>query len=391
MRHERQLELLSRVEAAGPHRTGLYADASAVIDVNAYTNPARFAEEVEILFRRGVAVFALSCELPEPGSFHAGNFGGVPIIVVRQTDGSLRGFVNACRHRAAPLAETGQSGTATVLQCPYHAWTYELDGTLRSRPGTAGAFDDITLNCDLHRVVVAEEYGMIFVRPVGSEPIDVGATLAGAEDDLGHFALDTYRHVESRIIERDLNWKLLLDTFCESYHIRTLHKTTLAPYFDSTCVIHESFGPNQLSCGFRNTIDREFDKPEAERSLIPYGTIQYFIVPNLLLVHQIDHLEVWRLEPMAVDRTRATVSVYAPTSASPNQPDEHKPDDYYVKNLTLLLDVTDAEDFALMSRIQVALSSGAIPQLVYGRIEPPLIALHAAINQMLRDGGAITV
>ncbi|MDH3307017.1 MAG: aromatic ring-hydroxylating dioxygenase subunit alpha [Acidimicrobiia bacterium] len=378
MRHERQLQLLDRLAKAGPRRTGLYAEASTIVPASAYTDPQRFENELDFLFRGGVVVFALSCELPQPGDHQAQTFGGIPLLVVRQPDRSLRAMVNACRHRAAPLVENGRSGHGTVFQCPYHAWTYELDGTLRNRPGSAGAFDDVTVNCDLHQVAVAERYGMILVRPRGREPIDVDAVLAGAEDDLGHFGLADHVHIETRVIERDLNWKLLLDTFCESYHIRTLHKDTLAPYFDSTCVIHESFGPNQLSCGFRNTIDREFDKPRDERSLLPYGTIQYFIVPNLLIVHQIDHIEMWRLEPLAVDRTRATVSVYAP-----GPPTRDKPTEYYVKNLDLLLEVTDAEDFALMARIQRSLGSGSIPELVYGRIEPPLIRLHAAINDLL--------
>ncbi len=382
MRHERQLEILERIERSGPRRTGLYNPHSAVAPATAYTDIGRFAAEIDILYRRGVVVFALSCELPTEGSYQAQIFGDIPILVVRQPDGSLRAMVNACRHRAAPLVSDGASGHKSTVQCPYHAWTYDLEGKLRARPGASDAFDDVAIDCDLHPVVAAEKYGMIFVRPRGDEPIDVDAVLAGAEDDLGSFGLEDYVHIESRVIERPINWKLLLDTFCESYHIRTLHKNTLAPYFDSNCIVHESFGPNQLSCGFRNTIDREFDKPAEQRSLLPYGTIQYFIVPNLLIVHQIDHVEMWRLEPLAVDQTRATVSLYAP-----HQPVDDEEHNHYVKNLDLLLDVTDNEDFALMAQVQRNLRSGAIPEVVYGRIEPPLIHLHAAINEMLNEGG----
>ena len=103
------------------------------------------------------------------------------------------------------------------------------------------------MNCDLHPVAVAEGYGLIFVRASGLASIDVDATLGGAQDDLGSYGLDHYTHFETRSALWKMNWKLVLDTFTESYHIRTLHKTTLAPTFHSGCVLFEPFGGNVAS------------------------------------------------------------------------------------------------------------------------------------------------
>ncbi len=384
MRPERQIELLERVADAGPHLAGLHADASAVHPASEYTDPDRFESELRVLFRDRPVLFALGTELREPGSYRSDTIGGIPLIVVRQTDGTLRAMVNACRHRAAPVVAPNSDGEGlTALACPYHLWTYELDGTLRARPGSAGAFDDVTLNCDLHRVPVAERYGMIFVRPAGGDPIDVDDVLSGAEDDLGSFGLDGYVHIESRVIEWKMNWKLMLDTFTEAYHIRALHKTTIAPAFDSNCVIFEAFGPNLVSIGLRKEVVDELRKPRGEWSLIPYGTIQYLIVPNVLIVHQLDHVEVWRIDPQSVATTRATVSIFAPS-----EPESEGSRQYFVKNLELLLDVTGAEDFPMMEQIQKNLESGAIPQLVYGRIEPPLLHFHRAVNELLASADA---
>ncbi|MDH3301429.1 MAG: aromatic ring-hydroxylating dioxygenase subunit alpha [Acidimicrobiia bacterium] len=383
MRHERQLELLQRVADAGPTMRGLHGPASAVHSASEYTDRKRFDDEMRVLFREGVSFFALSCEMAEPGSYRSGMIGGVPILVVRQTDGTLRAVVNACRHRGAALVDGSTTGRdLDVLQCRYHLWTYELDGTLRARPGSAGAFDDVTMNCDLHQRPVAERHGMIFVRASGDAPIDVDETLSGAEDDLGAFGLEDFVHIETRTIGRAMNWKLLLDTFTESYHIRGLHAETLAPVFDSNCIIHDAFGPNVLAVGFRSDITDEFAKPVDERSLLPYGTIQYFLVPNALLVHQVDHVELWRLEPEAVDRTRAVVSVFAP-----ERPRSERSWTYFVKNLDLLLQVTGGEDFPVMEQIQRNLESGALPEVVYGRNEAPLIHLHRSINDALAAAG----
>lgn len=379
MRHERQVELLRRVRDSGPHLAGLHAPTSRTNPATAYTDPDRFAAEQRLLFRQGPVFFGLSADLPEPGSYRALRVDGIPLVVVRQADDSLAAFVNACRHRGAPLVDPSSTGDGLrALVCPYHSWTYELSGELRTRPLSAGAFDDLTVGCDLLRRPVAERHGLVFVRPEGDDPVDVDQVLGGAQDDLGAFDLGSYVPVETRVNEWEMNWKLFFDTFSESYHIRTLHRSSLAPYFNSDCVIFEPFGRNLLSVGLRADVHDELTKPESEWSLLPYGTIQYFLVPNGLVVHQVDHVEVWIVEPLAVDRTRTTTSVYAPGDPAVRRDDAH-----YVKNLQLLLDVTGGEDFALMAEIQRSLASGALPELVYGRIEPPLIHFHDQIDRAL--------
>jgi phenylpropionate dioxygenase-like ring-hydroxylating dioxygenase large terminal subunit len=382
MRHERQVELLRRVAEAGDHLQGLQAPASMVHPASAYTDEARFAQERQRLFRDGPVFFSLSGAIPAAGDHLADTVGGVPLVVVRQADGSLRALVNACRHRAAPIVAPGSGGHgARSFTCPYHGWVYGTDGGLKGRPLSAGAFDDVAGECDLHRVAVAERHGMIFVRPGGTEPIDVDAFLCGAQHDLADFDLGGYHHVESRTRTWKMNWKLFLDTFTESYHIRTLHATTLLPRFNADCVIFDAFGPHCLSVGLRADVLDETRKPVGEWSLLPYGTIQYFLVPSGLVVHQLDHVEVWRVEPIDVRTSRLRTSIYAP-----DEPQTEKALRYWTKNLDLLLQVTGTEDFPVMEQIQASLDSGAVPELVYGRNEPPLIHYHRELDRLLGIG-----
>ncbi len=381
MRHERQLALLERLTTVDDQQTALFGEASVVQPSTAYTDPQRFERERDLLFRNGPVLIGLSSECSLPGAYLTGRFGGIPIAVIRQADGSLVGVINACRHRGAPLLEGSGEGLARI-SCGWHAWAYRTDGTLHSRPLSDGAFDDVTMNCDLRRVAVGEAHGMIFVRPNSTEAIDIGAYLRGATDDLDSFGLDRCVHVESRTKIWNANWKLLLDTFTESYHIRTLHKKTLASYFFSGCTIFEPFGPHQVNIGLRKAVFDEKAKPPAEQQLISHGTFQYFLMPNAMLCYQTDHFELWRFEPLDVRTTQVTTSVFANDG-----PVSEKTERYLVKNLDLLLNVTGNEDFELIERVQANLDSGALPELVYGRIEPSLVHFHREIDRALANGG----
>ena len=380
MRHERQIEILDRIAAAGPQLAGLHGPASVVNDASVYTDPARFEREMQVLFRGWPVLFALSCELTEPGSYRAATVAGVPIVVVRQEDGSVRAMVNTCRHRGAPLVDDGVSSCARTLSCPYHAWTYEFDGRLRGQPGSANAFDDVTVDLNLVPLPVAEKHGLIFVRPGGGDPIDVDAHLAGLDDDFTSYSIGTHVHIETRTLTWPINWKLVLDTFTESYHVRVLHKDTLGPTFDSNAQVFEPYGPHLMGIGLRKDTVNEVERPIEERFLLPKATVQYFLVPGALFVHQVDHLEVWRLQPVDVHTTTTVVSVYAP-----KEPHSANSRNYFVKNLDLLLRVTGDEDFALMAKIQRGLESGLVPHVVYGRNEAPLAHLHTSINRALEE------
>ncbi len=382
MRQERQIELLERVAAAGPRLQGLHVDSSMINDASTYCDPERFAVEQRVLFREGAVFFGLSVDLPEPGDWRSMRFDGIPIVVVRQPDGSVRALVNMCRHRASSLVPPQGHGIGLkAFSCPYHAWTYELDGALRTRPAAEHAFDDVDINCDLLSRPVAEKHGLIFVRPGGTAPIDVDAELGGAENDLGAFGLGDYVLIDSQSHEWDLNWKFFFDSFSETYHIRTLHKKTIAPAFTSDGIIFEPYGRNLFACGLRKDVHDEFSKPRDEWSILPYGTIQYFLVPTGMIVHQLDHLEVWNVEPLSVDRSRFTASVYAPT-----EPKDERERQYFIRNLELLLEVTGTEDFAALEDTQRNLASGALDQVIYGKIEAPLIHFHTEVNKAVELG-----
>ena len=379
MNAERQLELIRRLTDPNAVFPGPLGARSVRNPATAYTSPERFQRELELLFRGLPMLVGLSTECRRPGDYLTADLGGLPIFVVRQDDGRLCGFANVCRHRAARLVEgCGQIGRAIV--CPYHAWTYGLDGRLRGMPSAEGGFDDLDKqDLGLIPVRVAEGYGLIFARAGSGVAFSIDDALQGAQAELATYGLEQAELIETRVQELPINWKLVVDTFAETYHIAALHKKTIAPHYHSDRWIIDRYGAHTRLIGVRSSIDAELAKSdERERRLLPHATTQYLLMPNAVLVHQIDHFELWRLIPLAVDRTLVATSLFAPSS-----PASDKARAYFVKNLDALLGVTNGEDFPVMAQIQRNLGSGATREVVYGKMEPALVHFHASVDALL--------
>jgi phenylpropionate dioxygenase-like ring-hydroxylating dioxygenase large terminal subunit len=377
MDRERERELLARLADPAAERPGPLGDHSLRNAATAYTSGERFASERTALFRRRPNLLGLSSECAKPGDFLTANLGGVPVVAIRQGDGSLRAFVNACRHRAARLLE-GCGSLERALACPYHGWLYELDGRLRARPGAEPGFDDVPkAGLSLHPVALHEAHGLIFARAEGGA-FSVDEALEGAQAELAAYGLEHYVAIDTRTQEVPFNWKLVIDTFTEPYHIPWLHKATIAPHYYFDRWVFDAYGAHGRFVGVRKSVDAELEKPADERRLLPHGTTQYLLMPNAVLCHQIDHVELWRVTPLAVDRTRVETSVFAP-----RPPASDKERGYWVKNLDVLLRVTNSEDFPAMARIHENLASGAIPEVVYGKMEPALVHFHEQVNALV--------
>lgn len=378
MNRERERELLARLADPAAGRPGPLGDHSLRNAATAYTCAERFARERSALFRRRPNLLGLSSECARPGEFLSANLGGVPVFAIRQHDGSLRAFVNACRHRAARLLD-GCGALERAIACPYHGWLYELDGRLRARPGAEPGFDDVPKEqLALHPVALDEAHGLIFARAEGGA-FSVDEALEGAHQELATYGLASHVHVETRRFEVAFNWKLVIDTFTEPYHIPWLHKATIAPHYYFDRWVFDAYGVHGRFIGVRKSVAAELEKPAGEeRRLLPHATTQYLLMPNAVLCHQIDHVELWRVTPLAVDRTLVAASVFAP-----REPESERERAYWVKNLDVLLEVTRSEDFPAMARIHENLASGAVPEVVYGKMEPALVHFHERVNALL--------
>ncbi len=351
-------------------------------EVSDYTCPQQLARERELFFRRGPLNIGLSCLLPSPGDFMTHDYSGVPILLVRQEDSSLRAFLNVCRHRGARVAE-GCGNGARRFTCPYHAWTYGADGKLAARPDERSFAEIDKAERGLRELPVAEKHGMIWLSPTPGATFDIDAELGGLERDLGAYGLASYHHYETRVLERSINWKIVIDTFLESYHLRALHKETVDPILHSNLGTFDPFGRNLRMIIARRTLGKLREKPEAEWNLIPYTAIVCVLFPNTVFIMQGDHLETWHVYPSGADPDRSTmyVSLYTPEKAVTEKARRH-----WDRNMDLLLATVEKEDFPLSEGIQRGFYSGAQDEVLFGRNEPCLHHFHRSVKDALAQG-----
>jgi phenylpropionate dioxygenase-like ring-hydroxylating dioxygenase large terminal subunit len=191
-----------------------------------YADASHHLLELDRVFRGGWVCVGVVDELPAPGAWTALRVGGTPVLLVRDRAGELRGFLNVCRHRAAPLCDDHSSADGPLIRCPYHAWLYRLDGSLARASGVG---DPDSFDLDDHAltpVQVTTWRRMVFVNvDAGAEPFAPGPL--GAAIDA--FAIEDLELVVSERHERRFNWKVLLENYSENYHTPFVH-----PEIDTT-------------------------------------------------------------------------------------------------------------------------------------------------------------
>lgn len=380
MKRETQTALMARVLR---HLADGTTDLAPEVQRNlasSYSCPERLQQEETILFQNLPLVMAMSCQLPNPGDRLTNDLTGIPVLVVRGEDGRIRAFVNSCSHRGARLAEGSSHGRNFV--CPYHAWTFNLEGQLkgipdeRSFPGVNKCAHGLT------PLPASEHNGMIWVVPNPDAPLDldIGGYLGGLDEELGSFDLAKHHHYECREIRHKMNWKLAIDTFLEPYHLGVLHRNTVAPLFFSNICLFDSFGKHLREVLVRRSVETQKEIPPAEQDLIAHNTLVYVLFPNTVFVVQVDHIETWRVYPIKgkVDECVMYLDFF-----TPNPIDSDSARRYWSRNMDLTIRTVCEEDFPTCEGMQVAFGSGARKEIVYGRNEPALAHFQRTVRQTL--------
>ena len=379
MNIETQHALIDRIAAHRAAGRGTdVAESTLEVAVSTYASAARLEAERAMLSHQPTLV-GLSGLVPGPGSYATVDVGGSSVIVTHDQQGDVAAMLNVCRHRGAEI--TTGCGTAARLTCPYHGWTYALDGASAGRR-RGEHFADVEPE-PLTRLPVLEQDGLIWVSAdprgtIGHEP------LSGAQADLAPFDLGTYRLFRTHEFVRPMNWKLGIDTFCEAYHLGSLHRDSLSPLIFSDFALFDTSGLHGRLVAVRRSIVELDDVAPADRSLLPHATILWFVVPNTVLIHQQDHIQLYRSWPGShPGEAHLSVAIYVP-------PDSPRSERYWDKNFTLLVDVTDTEDFATAAGIQRGFATGAQTHVTFGRNEPALQHFHRSIETLLATPVAVS-
>ena len=194
-----------------------------------YTSETFLKAELDKIFRREWLCAGRAGSLAEPGDYAALEIAGQPVAVIRRHDGALRAFSNVCRHRMSTLLEG--RGNARTIVCPYHAWTYGLDGALRGAPAmTRNAAFRREDHC-LPQIRCVEWKGWILVTLNPDAP-DPHETLAEVDALVGRLGMENYVETFCETHRWNTNWKVLAENFMESYHLPVCHAGTIGGHVD---------------------------------------------------------------------------------------------------------------------------------------------------------------
>jgi phenylpropionate dioxygenase-like ring-hydroxylating dioxygenase large terminal subunit len=350
--------------------------------VSTYTDPDLLAREIETLFRKFPIILGHAQNLPEPGSYFTNDDLGLPILVTRNNDGVVKAFMNVCRHRGARLTDE-PCGVAKTLSCPYHKWTYDLNGNLRGLPHASGFGDIDKKTLGLVELPAFERFGLIWVRPsTGEEELDIDAWLAPMAEQLTSLGLENHVVYREWSLDRKMNWHLALEGFQESYHFCGAHEhTACSAYLDNQCSFIDKFPHLRHSVPLPNIVDLK-DKPKEEWEHRPYFLTQNYIFPCNYVQVQTDHIYIHSVIPTGVD-----TCIFKCIMLIPEAPKTEKAERYWQKNYDVIRTVFN-EDFEIGENIQKGLSTGANSEFLFGRYEIGLHlgtkAIHAALDGTLR-------
>ena len=390
--------------------------AASRIPVETYESPRIRDAEIERLFRPLPLIVGHASQLA-PNQVLAHDDYGLPLLLTRDADGTFRAFLNVCRHRGMRLVDgSSVAQSRASIVCPYHGWTYRLDGGLRHRLH-ADAFDACSAaETNLVALPAEERHGLLWVVPTPDASIDVAGWLGGLDAELPFYGIDGLVHFRTVCTEYPANWKLIVDAFLESYHIRVLHKDTIYPFFADGLTASDRFGEHIQSLVARRAAEvwaRETsdagDAGDAGETndggvggVAPAGdagmaaiegsaatfdmarlcaltTPSHVIFPNTITIFHPDYLSLVTLYPVTADRLRWTHRMLIPADrATPGWVP------HWEKTFRLIEEgVFQKEDIACAIGIQQGLASGANRHLTAGRVEQPLGWFHTDVAKRL--------
>jgi choline monooxygenase len=315
-----------------------------------HTMPWRWYTDAEVLRREQEAVFARfwqyaarADQVAEPGSYVATRAGALPVVIVRGRDTELRAFVNVCRHRGSIVCEG--EGRRETLQCPYHAWTYDLDGSLRAAPRANREPGFSIDGLGLLPVVVALWGPFVFVNPdLEAPPLeeflgDVPAELAAGGVDVDSLAF--HSRVEGVY---EANWKVCAENYLECYHCAVAH-----PGFSA--VVDVSPHAYGLRTGRWTMSQTGAPRDEPVIGRVPRGQF-HFLFPNTAInvMPGEPNLSIGPIVPVAPEQAWRSLDYFFAPDA----------DAAWVADFFELDEQVGREDRALVERVQRGVRAGAI-------------------------------
>lgn len=324
-----------------------------------YTLPDVFAAEREHIFSRRWICVGRASDVPERGDFLVADVADESIIVLRDRSGEVRAFYNVCRHRGTRLCEVPRGQFSETIQCPYHAWTYRLDGRLIGAPHMAETPGFDMKDYPLHRVALGQWEGFLFVN-VAAEPEPLEVAFAPMVGRLARYDLAALRTVRRIEYDVEANWKLILQNYSECLHCPTIHPELSAklpwnsgandlvegPFLGGYMEIK---APNQSATMSGRACASPLGDLSAEDRARAY---YYTLFPTMMLSLHPDYAVSYTVWPKAPAASRVVCEWLVHPDA-PGQPG------YDIADAELFWDRTNRQDWHICERSQQGVGSRA--------------------------------
>jgi phenylpropionate dioxygenase-like ring-hydroxylating dioxygenase large terminal subunit len=347
------------------------------IPVLEYTDADQLSREVDILFRQFPIIVGHVSELSSPGDFITHDSTGVPMLITRNRQGAVKAFLNVCRHRGARV-EAQPCGKANTFACPYHSWTYDVDGNLRGLPKDANFGEIDKSEFGLVELPAFERYGLIWVRPsTSATPVDIDAWLAPMAEQLESLELQGHVIFKQWAVPREMNWHIALEGFQEQYHFCSAHKhTACSAYLDNQGVFLNQYPHVRHSVPLAG-IENLKQQPSDEWSYRKNFMTQNYLFPCNFVQVMTDHVYIHTIIP-----TGQTSCIFQCQMLIPEAADSEKAQKYWQANYNVVQQVFD-EDFVIGESIQAGLNTGANAHFTIGRFESGLQMARQSLNDAL--------
>jgi Rieske 2Fe-2S family protein len=344
-----------------------------------YTDPSCFAREMDLLFRRMWICAGRSEEIETPGQFVLRDLAGDSVIVTRSAAGQVQAFHNVCRHRGTRLC-TDPTGTfAGGIQCPYHAWTYGLDGRLIGAPHMEEVPHFRKDDYPLHRVHADEWDGHVFLN-VSKDPSPLRQQLGDLPSKFSPWNMRDLRIGRRIVYDVAANWKLIIQNYNECLHCPNLHPALnrLSHYLSGENEpIRGSYMGGRMD--LRPGVDTLSLDGSCPRALLPglspedrRRVYYYAIFPNMLLSLHPDYMMVHTLWPVAPGRTINVCEWHF------QQSELAKPS-FEAADVIDFWDMTNRQDWHVCELSQAGISSRAYTPGPYSNREDLLYAFDRLI------------
>ena len=282
-----------------------------------FVSPESYQREHEQIFFRSWLLAGHVSQLRNSGDYFLYELQHESVVVLRDAAGAIRAFHNHCRHRGSRLCRNAAGNVGTAFVCPYHAWTYALDGTLRNVPAMSEVPEFDAADFPLHPVALENWEGFLFIN-FNTNPQPFHDALPGLSGRFSQWQPAALRVADRRVYDVDANWKMFVHNFSECYHCPLAHPqlNKLTPFRNSENDLDEGAvlgGPMWMTNRDGSmTIDgTRCAEPFAglndeERARVYY----YTLFPGAFLSFHPDYVMVHRIQPLAIDRTRIVCEWY---------------------------------------------------------------------------------